>query len=282
MRVNIIVTGVAEQNGIVEFLESTFDDVEFNSVRIDGFTSIRIPPDATVPDAGTTTSDVANLASFFIETVNLRPGEQFILLEDLEVVNLDQPDVVIQCFLNAVNAIVDSKRPYHTATETNLKERAAFHLLSPMLESYFFADTNVLETLELQSQPLLANPDVEDFCVNDQVFLGAISGLNPITNGGRTWQPAEWYGSHPKHYLKFLRTPCSPYDPEIPNYKESKLGAEALGNLNQHTVLANTDAAQFFRAFLSDLAWQLQQEDKIEDGTCHPLTSGQGTTLRNV
>ena len=282
MRVNIVVTGVAEQKGIVSFLEKIFDDVEFRSVRFDGFTSIRMSPEATVPAAANIPTNVAELATFFVEAVNSRGGEQFVLLEDLEVANLDQPSVVIQCFLNAVNAIVDKKRPYHTTTENNLKERAAFHLLSPMLESYFFADDNVLNSLELQSQPSLANQDVEGFSVNDQGFLDSISGLCPISNGGQTWQPAAWYGSHPKHYLKYLRTPSNPYDPEIPNYKESRVGAEALRNLNQQAVLANTEAAQFFRAFLTDLAWQLGQEGKIAHGISHPLTSGEGTTLRNI
>jgi len=282
MRVNIVVTGVAEQKGIVEFLENIFDDVEFNSVRFDGFTSIRISPDATIPNGDGIPSDVADLATFFVEEVHSRRGEQFILLEDLEVANLDQPDVVIRCFLNAVNAIVDGKRPHHTTIENDLKERAAFHLMSPMLESYFFTDENVLGALELQSQPILSHPDVEGFRVNDQGFLDSVSDLNPISNGGQTWQPAEWYGSHPKHYLKYLRSPSNPYDPDIPNYKESKVGAHALKNLDQQAVLANEEAAQFFRAFLTDLAWQLKQEDKVAQGTSHPLTSGEGTMLRNI
>ncbi len=282
MRVNIVVTGVAEQKGIVTFLENTFNDVEFHAVRFDGFTSVRLSPDATVPTAGNVPSDVAELANFFVETVNSRGGEQFILLEDLEVANLDQPGVVIQCFLNAVNAIIDAKRPHHGSTENNLRERAAFHLLSPMLESYFFADENILGSLELQSTPLLANGDVEGFRVNDPDFLRSISQLAPISNGGKIWQPTQWYASHPKHYLKYLRTPCSPYDPEIPNYKESTVGTQALKSLDHKTVLSDSTAVQFFRAFLSDLAWQIKQENKIEHGICHPLTSGQGTTLRNI
>ena len=116
MRVNIVVTGVAEQKGIVSFLEKIFDDVEFRSVRFDGFTSIRMSPEATVPAAANIPTNVAELATFFVEAVNSRGGEQFVLLEDLEVANLDQPSVVIQCFLNAVNAIVDKKRPYHKKT----------------------------------------------------------------------------------------------------------------------------------------------------------------------
>jgi hypothetical protein len=212
------------------------------------------------------------------------------VVEDLELVNGDQPEVVVEVFRQAVAAHVE--RIYGNdirgdRVRQRLRERASFHLLVPMLESYFFTDDQALDQIPRQSPHEFDRfCDMEDFETADPDYLKAIASLPPHRVSGIVWQASEWYPRHPKHYLNYLSAPHPSYDAKGGSYKEADHGAAALRALRPEKVFSNARHVRFLRSLASDLGDALEIERPYPfDGQLSEVTFRPGhpeNVLRNI
>ena len=285
--VALITTGKVEQLALGEFLNKAFPDVEFRSEFTEGFTSARL-----LDEFDKTPTNAAKLAARLVAAVD--PGRSTrragradfaVAVDDVELYNIDQPERIIEVFRDAVREHVEERWPSQDRRQTafdRLREQASFHLLSPMVESYFYTDENSIKALGLDpdSPRIRTDHDAESFWTDDPDYTQAIGTLADRTAAGRTWTAAQWYERHPKHYLKYLLSPTSPYDPTVKSYKERDEGAKALVALDADTVLTHQSHQTFLRSLINDLADALNAPNR--KGDCNPLTSNNGTLLRNI
>ena len=195
--------------------------------------------------------------------------------------NADQPERIVDVFRDAVQTHLTRNGPTDQKTKNTidkLKSQTSFHLLSPLLEAYFFGDPNAVQAMGISSDApkLKADNDLEHFETDDAEYLEAVSELS----GKGALSAEQWYPRHPKEYCKYLLDPRAPFDPKTKIYKETNQGVNALKTLDAQTVLAAETHQQFLRAFINDLATAVGQETIA--GEEHPLTSGPGEVLRNI
>src|SRR5689334_20565086 len=95
-----------------------------------------------------------------------------------------------------------------------VRERCSFHLLSPMIEVYFFGEPAALTRAGARRAAKLdpAERDLEDFATDDPDFLSPADGKHPV------WATAN-RARHPKSYLRFL---CDPTGANPRAYRETK------------------------------------------------------------
>lgn len=69
------------------------------------------------------------------------------VIDDVELCNTHQPDRVVRVFKSAVNHhLIEIERlGVHARTATVLRERVSFHLIVPMIEAWFFGDSDALD-----------------------------------------------------------------------------------------------------------------------------------------
>lgn len=186
-------------------------------------------------------------------------------VDDLELANIDQPEIVIDRWRQAVeNAIQRLVRNLGLTTSQDaelrqlLRDRASFHLLVSMVESYFFGDPDPQGALEVAGLPSAAatsayesllHPDVERFEV--------AAPLYPDDDP-----------RHPKQHLAAL------LDGQGVFYQETKHGVAALNALRWDRVphANNPEATPFLRALFEDLADFFGASSPLPSGTASPLT----------
>ncbi|HEX8822788.1 MAG TPA: hypothetical protein VF794_22875 [Archangium sp.] len=284
VRVQLIVTGDLEYLGLHLSLQklfaSTGADVEFlPPLQTQDFTSNRVG--ALLPREQATKSLAAKLARSLVSTVY--PGrsgtmraDYVIAVDDLELVNADQPEHVLEYFRHAVRAYVDSTFSSATAQDRvyqALAEYGSFHLLTPMVESYFFGEAAALARAGANRAPNRFDMarDLEDFEVDDPAYLA------PAPSDAQ-WK-AEPRHRHPKNYVRYL---CDPKGKPLRAYRETHEGLEALRVLDWSSVLRNEAHAAFARALVDDVADALSVSSPCP-GTCSPLTARKGDgLLRNI
>jgi len=271
-RVALIVTGRLEELALADSLNRVFPDTTFYvEKKLDCFTSSR------VRDLGATrTPSLADkLAQSLVATVDPgrdgHPADLVLVVEDLEVANLDQPDVVVDVLRNAVARHIDAHWPSQARRERahrRLRERASFHLLCPMTEAYFFGDRATLAAAGVTAQPRLEpDVDLESFSVVDTTYLSE-------PRGTKTWA-TENRRRHPKHYLQFLLEPDA--------YAETEHGRRALDQLDWSAlVAAHASHLSFARSMLADLADALGLPAARFMGPRHPATARAPSILRNA
>jgi len=284
VRVQLIVTGELERLGLHlslrKLFASTGADVEFlEPQKTQDFTSNRVG--ALLPPELASKSLAAKLARALVLAVYPGRGgtmqaDHVIAVDDLELVNADQPGHVLEYFRHAVRAHVDSTFPTATTRDRvyqALAERGSFHLLAPMAESYFFGEAAALQRAKAHQATNRFDTarDLEDFEVDDAAYLAPAPSTAP-------WK-AEPRHRHPKNYVRYL---CDPTGTQLRTYRETHEGLEALQVLDWTAVLRQEAHAAFARALIDDVADALNVPSPCP-GTCSPLTMRKGDgLLRNI
>jgi hypothetical protein len=268
VRIALLVTGTLEERGLVRALERIFAgrDVEFSmSPRQDGFTSVASPAPGAERPTFLGRSTVEKLANRLIadadpgRSAKAEPPDFVVLLEDVEICNLHQVGAVVGHFAAAVqHELAGDVSPRGVLRAERVRERCSFHLVSPMIESYFFRDVErVRPQVALQREPheVLAAQDVEFFDVSEEAHFcthACPRGKDYWSNAGNNAGSAR--ARHPKHYLHYLADPDA--ERRIQEvYKESRQGAEILRTLEWASVFeGQRDNLTLLRAMLDDIA----------------------------
>lgn len=220
-------------------------------------------------------------------------ADQVVILDDLELANLHQPQVVVEVMRASVKHYLD-QLPSHlrAATAQALQQRVSFHLARPMIESWIFADCRGPQRAGAPHPGLVKPGDPEAFETDDPAYLtdvGCAGYQHRLRTRGKVdkkhtplWlrgKTSPRRHQHPKAYLAWL---CSdPAETTCTRYRETHEGVTALEALDWNALLAHPDHAPFARALIHDIADALG-EDRPFPGRCAPETSAPPTVLRNL
>lgn len=269
LTISLLVTGVTEHTGLPDSLRQVFPSARFRigngGRRLDGFTSHRLKPlTGPRPRAESYLDEFA--ARLVAETYPGRdgkPADLIVGVDDLELENMDQPELVVRLLREAVQAHVE--RSFQGNTRARVYERlqnhCSFHLLKPMVEAYFFGEPAALDragrALERTCLFGAESCDVEDFAVDDPAYMQVAEAANDKRDWrhGRQQRPR-----HPKKYLQFL---CDPAGDGKTTYRESRGGAEALKRLAWEQVLRPGHVA-YARALLADIAREVAPAPPVQ------------------
>lgn len=280
-RIQLIVTGDLEQVSLHKSLQRALGPgAELTQPqKATDFTSTRVGQILAARDMARTRA--GKLAAALVAAIHpqrraAEPADFAVAIDDLELVNADQPAHVVAYFVEAVRAHVEE---YYPSQQTRarvlaaLADRASFHLLVPMSEAYFFGETDSLVRAKADKAPCRFQPatDVEAFTVTDPDYEG------PPPHGAR-WDHADRKG-HPKRYVQYLSaTPGTNEE----DYRETREGAAALDTLDWAAVLAAGTRGLFARSLLQDLEDALNRPSAFL-GQCALCTARKsGGTLRNA
>lgn len=275
--VALVVTGRLEHLALPQALRRIFPDADFHAeLREDGFTSTRVA--LPLPERLT---NADKLAQRLIAAVDPgrghAPADFAIAIDDLELANVHQPEVVLDYFRQALRRQLDAYWPSTSRTDKTrriMQERCSFHLLVPMVETYFFGEAEALARAGARRASVVdpAAIDLEQFETTDPSFLEA------------EFESALWAtedrARHPKRYLQFL---CDPAGQGAHRYRETQGGVKALRELAWQQVMSRATSVMFLRSLLDDLADALGVSPP-HPGDCHSLTvrgAGRGV-LRNL
>lgn len=275
--IKLIVTGKCEHLALHNSLKRQFPDAQFARPSLkDSFTSAPLGDPAPL--------GVVALIDKFAQTIIAEVEDSdalVIAVDDLELANKGNEDQVAAAVRRAIEKAVAAyplQRRQRVADK--LRSRASFHLLSPMVEAYFFGEPAALKRAGAlrESKFNSAAHDVEAFCVEDPAFSA------PSDSGDSTdWcHGGEARVRHPKRYLKFLTSDGSPGSGR---YKETTDGRAALDLLDWPQVVANSQFARCARALLNDIAdfLQLEQRSAGAEATATSLTTHRNPhVLRNL
>jgi len=291
-RVALLVTGKTEEV-LHESLKRIFPEVEFVMLpRREGFTSTALPSPPRLQALGTAPrpTNVERLAATLVAEVepgrrDAKPPDLVVLVDDLEIVNQAQPERAVEHVREAMKAHIDRHPWPNVASKERatqrVRERCSFHLLAPMVEAYFFAETAALTRAgAIRPSRFDTATDVEQFSVIDPDFTtpanrppGAPLPPWAIPNRER----------HPKAYLQFL---CDPTGKVPRAYVETDGGRAALRDLAWDAVLAPREQARLVRSLIHDLCDALGEHAIAArfGGTAHELTwpPTRDRVLRNI
>lgn len=302
-RVALIVTGRVEFLALHRSLGRAFPGIEFvqhaspPGAPMNGFTSRTLDEETPVLEAASragavTLSSLAKLVDQLILAVdpgrNGAPHDYAVLLDDVELCNAHQPGRVVDHVRQAVKSRLDAQWPSadrRARAREKVRERCSFHLLCPMVESYFFGDDPALDRAgRVGGRASAFDPatrDLEDFEVDDAVYRD----VPPSDRKGDWRHSPEQRARHPKKYVSYLADPrCD----GATSYREATTGAAALEALDWASVLARPAHARYARSLLADLARiaaPTANALRITDADCAPLTARFGArdrTLRNL
>jgi hypothetical protein len=227
------------------------------------------------PGPTTGGTKVDKLVASIMSALERRDAPDFVFaIDDLELPNIETPHHVTRLVSDAFRRYLGT--PTHRALE-RLRTRCSFHLLCPMLETYFFGEPAALERAGSTRAPILDPArHLEDFKSDDEQFLAY-----PDVPGRRfhPWRRPD-RRRHPKRYLSFL---VDPADEMQTVYKETVGGCRALATLDWTQVVRySPPGIAFAHALFEDLANALGVADPFP-GTSHPLTCPKADgTLRNL
>ncbi|MBU47164.1 MAG: hypothetical protein CL920_00520 [Deltaproteobacteria bacterium] len=280
--IKLIVTGKLEEKGLSDALALLFPNANFLPPQyVDGFTSnpIRFPfqQNSRVHKVAK-----ALVAAVFPERHSSRPisADMAILVEDIELDHMDTPEDITRLLHDAVRYVLfdeaESSMNQRKMDERirRVREQCSFHLLSPMMESYFFASFSALAAAGVQ----MSFPPSEGLRPFDPPRVPMICPQHPdlesfqvIPSEGTVEQPA--YAErmfaqdlarrdsqpfslefHPKKYLEYL---CNPQKKRKSKYKETKAGVKALRHLTQNNwqqLLGAGLSLPYLGAMLEDIA----------------------------
>lgn len=253
-QVQLVVTGECERLALHSSLNQLFPSLTFPKPLLQqGFTS---NPISDPPHAGV----LSTAFKFAMRLVGAVAEQQDVLVIGIE----DQEDelrperqleVVRLNLLKALDEFCLTSPPTHRELRHRVElaeqvaTRCSFHLLTPMVEAYFFGDSAALQRAGAQSQSKFdaVGTDVEHFSVSDERFTAP-----PDTTEKHDWaRGGVLRHRHPKRYLKFLSGDGTPGNY---TYRESKHGAAALQTLNWPLVASNAHFVRSARALVADIA----------------------------
>jgi hypothetical protein len=206
-------------------------------------------------------------------------------VDDLELVNLHQPQVVTRCIRRGVEDYLE-RNPEGRETDerrrVTLRTKCSFHLLVPMAEAYFFGERAALERAgvapELDAK--LCCADLEAFATDDPLFI----------------PDRPEHLRHPKRYLvNLLRRSNQPQDREAsphgdrrPStggfqgrednragprlYRETHEGVRALESLAWPQLSDDPQTLGFARALFEDLADAFDVPNPLREGALAAAT----------
>lgn len=274
MRISILTTGYTELYGIGPALQGLFPEHEFEVVRFrndepfDSFTSSRLSASAAPRQARALVEAAAREA---VGDRHRRASDLVIILDDLELENVDQPQVPVGIIRDAVRthlSRLDGEQDIRIVARTRraLRERVSFHLVKPMIEAWILADpcgpARAGVPRDRSASPN-RHDDRENFEVRDEAYDAASAadcewfrGLSEAEQRKSENRPP-WLGQlprhrHPKYYLSWLCRDGSVK--KCSTYRETLNGAAALRQLDWSGLLASEASAPFARALVNDIA----------------------------
>lgn len=284
VRIRLIVTGEMERLALASSMCARFPATDVNNAAVEwlpaqkamGATSHRLRV------GGQPTEVMRRLAKTALAELRSGqggvPADLVVVVDDLELHNFDQPQLVCEQFRTAISeeaARLDQvRRPMGVGQQPLreiIRERSSFHLLSPMVESYFFGDRAVLQKLGCSGAEMrhMRSTDWEDFWTTDPDYAPRCAQKNqemhapPLNH--HWWQQER----HAKHYLEHLITVNAGGSAF---YEESTNGAAALRQLDWPNVPRQTAECPFIRALFSDIADFLGVPSPLGSGGESPLT----------
>jgi hypothetical protein len=307
-RIKILVTGDMEHLALAASLERYFPSAHLlRPQKLNGVTSSRLRPlpgpgvDARVPRSMEKLV-AATLSAITKGDDPAGPADFAFAIDDLELVNWDQPDVVAAWIRRAMQKEIETR--YSTAKHQDriakeVRQKCAFHLLTPMAEAYFFGDRAALHRAGVKEpvSPRLLSADVERFKTDDPSYLQDVvtrederrkaredarrKAREDARRGASEVESCRWE-QHPKRYLEHLCKRSGGF------YEETRGGAKALRALDWSAVAADMNHVGFARALFQDIADALDVPNPLGDGGCHSSTYPSWTvsraqlTLRNL
>lgn len=200
-----------------------------------------------------------------------RPPDLVVVIDDVELHNLDQPDRVCATFRAAVEMEID-RRALGSVAEERLREqlrrRCSFHLLCPMVESYLFGETAALVRAGCADgiEPKLVSADVEAFESCDETWRPEWEAEN--ASKASPPHPMPWWREqcHAKHYLEHLVARNGGF------YDETAGGVAAFEALDWPRVAARPPAIPFARALFEDIGEAIGAPAPFAPGGASSLT----------
>ena len=203
MRVKLIVTGMMERRALHRSLARQFpvkgtgEPVEFLLPSyFQGPTSNPLPDDGSIiPQLVREFCDALVAETLEGSEPGGKPPDLVIGIDDLELENLDRPQVVTGWIRRGIEdhfaRNIENSRADERRREA-LASKCSFHLLVPMPEAYFFGERAALERAGVAKgiEARVCRDDLEAFETNDPEFV-------PRPN-----RPTDH--RHPKAYLKHL------------------------------------------------------------------------------
>ena len=272
--IGLITTGECEHRALGASLQRAFDGADLRLVQpfqrpVPSITSNYLG----YPGPASGGTQVDKLVASVMATLERRDGPDFVFaIDDLELPNVATAHHVTQL-------VADACRRYLGTTPTHqhparVRERCSFHLLCPMLETYFFGEPAALQRAGATRQARLdPSHHLEDFLAAEPAFLA------PGDVREHPWRRPD-RDRHPKRYLSFL---MDPEDTARVLYKESRDGVRALLALDWSQVFAHPPPGiAFAHSLFEDLADALGALNPFP-GACHALTTRRSMgTLRNI
>lgn len=293
----LIVTGILELDGMGASLKTLFPGVTFRVEKVHSITSTKV----SSPPAGNSLMQgkpAWNLVDRLLREVTKSrvPGEEpadfAIAIDDVELCNLPphgDPSHIITLVRRTVYNFLEAQFPNQAARERHarrFREQCSFHLLSPMIESYFFGEPAALRRAGVPegTMPRLRAGDLEQFLADDPRYSSPASAAWRTRRDQRTRAtPSLNPDQHPKDYLDFLRDPTN-----VPERDAERISLAALTSLAWPTLTMNPAELPFLRSLLADIAEAAGTPSPLGDGPPSSITwfdpkeRGRAATLRNL
>jgi hypothetical protein len=275
--IHLLVTGKTEQLGLADSLMRVFPaeirpvkSLEFAEPQ--GFTSARVRPFAELSALERMESTLVSFAKTLVaEVCPGRTGtapDLVVGIDDLELVNADQPEQVARTLRDAVCAHVEANwsGSRRERVYASLRERCSFHLLRPMVEAYFFGEAAALvragraegRTSRFSCED--CDPELFSVGMADDPDYHAIPEP-PRTDTQRRSikrkEKSDWRRNvavrarHPKKYVQFL---CDALGDGNSSYSEATGGAHALRHLAWQDVMRRAEQVAYAQALFVDIA----------------------------
>lgn len=318
MRVAIIPTGRMEWYGLGQALERLFPEHIFYSLPT--AREVASNRDIEFPIPSFTSGDVKrvmnrpNNADKLVQRAaaealgdrRREPADLVVIVDDVELDNIEQPDQVVLAMRCAVQRHLQTIQRrgsrVHERTAQALRERVSFHLAKPMIESWLFADPRGPVHAGVpgdRNARLCAGVDPEDFQTDDPDFdkddgvgctcWSSLPERSPKQKKAKRKHKPQWLKAgqlrqrHPKAYMCWLCREAT--EKNCTTYKETSGGANALAALDWNELLKEPDQARFARALVEDIAWVLGAASpfpgEVAEETSHALTTTD-RMLRNL
>lgn len=262
--IKLIVTGDSEKASLHQSLKNCFPTHTVNGDlviwdvprKINGATSHRLAQGVAPSTPMKVMVDAMFSEILAGKKPNGSPPDFVIVIDDVELGNVGQEHVVVESFLTAVNAKLAQLQGLHSAAQFNsiqnrIRTCCSFHLLCPMVEAYFFANSNTLNVGGVAAgiKPMLVHPtDVEQFDASPDPhseWRAACISKNAEQKERTPWWKTE---RHPKHYLTHLLSVS-----KAPAYHETTLGASMIEAIYWPTVATTPTDSPIISALLEDI-----------------------------
>jgi len=303
--ISLLVTGKTELKGLGALLGRLFPaDFRYANAsdqELRGFTSRDCREILDAPWSAE--SDLAWFVSHMVAEAfpgrHGDPPDLVIGVDDVELVNAGKEGVVVQVVRDAVRAHVEASfsGPARDRVYVQLRNRCSFHLLKPMVESYFFCEQGALDragrAASRTSRFAPADCDPEQFVVDDPEYIGVPEPRKPQVRKKsiRAILKQDWrFGAatrprHPKKYIQFL---CDEAGDGATAYRETTGGADALRALSWSHVLARPDQVPLLRSLLADISRLVEPRPELAsllapgEPRCATWPPPQNNLLRNI